>query len=210
MTRPADHGAPAAGPPTAGASLELEEALRRARELLATVTYKPGWRFEASGEGDEVALHADYEAVDAEDISATVVVRVSSRVRPVEVLEARPAHFAWLVERLVIRAEEHERRDWLRLAGSHVTPPHEPPPPRRPSPGRRAPETEAEEACLRALEGGEADLAEVLARTDLTTWRARGALERLRGRRKVVRRRVPRSEGGGRSFHAWRLLRRHG
>lgn len=77
----------------------------------------------------------------------------------------------------------------------------------------RAAELEADARALTLLvfvrnagHAPELELSVIVNGTGLSTWRARGALARLRGRGLIGRRRVGRNEGRGRSFLVWRVL----
>lgn len=68
-------------------------------------------------------------------------------------------------------------------------------------------DAEAERLSLERLERhGTMNLVALCALTGLSSWRARGALQRLEGRLLVGKRRLSKAEGEGRSFLVFRAI----
>ena len=93
------------------------------RDVVTRTTYKPGWRLRMDRAGGVLIIR--WEAVDVDDGGPTLLEqrfeipapwRSWGTVSPSEVE-------AWLKE-CVTRAEHHERDEWLRVDGRHVTDPH--------------------------------------------------------------------------------------
>lgn len=94
------------------------------QEHLASVTYKPGWRFEAyegQWEGQHLVITASVLDAEAEAEVYTLL-NVHSMLPPLSDIDALNRWLLWRLSRL----EVHEAREFFRVNGEVVFDPHAP------------------------------------------------------------------------------------
>jgi hypothetical protein len=100
-------------------------SISEVQAIVRTITYKPFWHFDVQ----RLAWSEDYEfriwyaAPDATgQKTEPVKITTSWLARPVDL--RKKSNVVAVVVFLIKKAEEHERNEWLRIAGEHYSHPH--------------------------------------------------------------------------------------
>lgn len=98
------------------------------QQFLARITYKPGWKFIAlmHPSCDQIKIHLSYLARDArlENNEGEITLTSITIIHPHSPTELTEENLRSAIIRQILQAEMHERDEWLRLDGKHVTDPH--------------------------------------------------------------------------------------
>ncbi len=103
----------------------ISDYLRRAKAMLASISYKPGWRFEVDEQqsnGYELTIRMSTKAHDAGGSGDLITLGRQDRI-PVWCVDT--GRFAHEVFRLVHDSELHEAKEWFKVNGVQLYDPHE-------------------------------------------------------------------------------------
>lgn len=100
----------------------INVAPQRLAQLVASLTYKPGWRFSV-GNSDEygITVHLNFDAPDSNQPDVPFTGHIAVQVPAMINLEV----FLHYIQHLVYKAEQHESKEWLRFEGRRIDEPHE-------------------------------------------------------------------------------------